>query len=690
MPRSHTNSATDAKSQAVRVVTRATQSAEIGHLTGLLMDSPAFVCSLRGPNHIVELANKKFLAMNGGRDIIGKPLRESVPEAEGQDYFATLERVYASGESFAADEMPVLLKNGTDGSYNKCFVNFVYQAIRNTKDEITGVFIHGIDVTDQVRARETTREKENWLRLMTNTLPQIVWIARPDGFVESANQQGLDYIGITNEQGCGDLWLESLHPDDVERTSQLWRHCIVTGETYETDYRIRRHDGQYRWFLSRALPVKDHNDNILKWFGTCTDIEDWRKAKQQAEDANRQKDEFLATLSHELRTPLNAILGWAQLLQTGNLDKENSEKALGIIERSARTQGQLIEDILDVSRIMSGKIRLDLKPIHLTEIVEAAIEGARPAAVGRDIALCFDSLPHGGLVSGDVVRMQQIVWNLLTNAIKFTPEGGRIEIGLSEVDNMVQITIKDNGLGMAPEFLPHIFDRFRQADSSSTRGHSGLGLGLAIVRQLVEAQSGTIQAYSEGLNQGSTFIASFPLLGVVEVNALSTPLTQALSTGPNPNRRCNNAQQPPRKDALKLEESPTKRDLTTILNGLRILVVDDEIDALVMLRTVLDAYGAHVTVAASVSEALAALDIERPHVLISDIGMPGEDGYSLMQRLRTIESENGMAKLPAVAVTAFARDSDKAKAIDSGYQHHVPKPVEPTKLVAIVSELARG
>jgi PAS domain S-box-containing protein len=693
MPRNPANSTSAINTQADSRHDNAPrlESAEIGHLTNLLMDSPAFICSLRGPHHIVELANKKFVAMNGGHELKGKPLLEALPEDESRFYFEILDRVYTTGQSFSAEEMPVLLKDNEINSFRKCFLNFVYQAIRDHDNEISGVLIHGIDVTDQVQRREATREKESWLRVMTNTMPQIVWMARPDGYFESVNKQGLDYLGINVAQSNGFKWSSVIHPDDVEQISNSWQHSLSSGETFEVECRIRHHDGKYRWFLNRALPVRDHHNNIMKWFGTCTDIEDWRQAKQKAEDANRVKDEFLATLSHELRTPLNAILGWVQLLRTGKLDEETHQKALEIIERSAQTQGQLIDDILDVSRIMSGKIRLDLKPIHLTEIVEATIEGARPSAVGRNITLEFDSLPHGGLVSGDAVRMQQVVWNLLTNAIKFTAEGGSIKVYLGEIDNLVNITVSDTGLGIEPELLPHVFDRFRQGNSS-TNGNGGLGLGLSIVRQLVEAQGGTIQAFSEGIDKGATFTVSFPLLGSSEQILQTTPLRQAFSTGPSQRerRKSNNHQIPPKKTALNFDEITSLTDISNdVLNGMNVLIVDDEIDALKMLQALLNAYGAKVTVAYSAKEALAAISVQRPDVMISDIGMPDEDGYSLMHRLRAFESETGQEMLPAVAVTAFVRSSDKTKALDSGFQHHIPKPVEPSHLVALVSQLAK-
>lgn len=383
-----------------------------------------------------------------------------------------------------------------------------------------------------------------------------------------------------------------------------------------------------------------------------------------AEESNRIKDEFLATLSHELRTPLTAMLGWTNMLRGGALDAKTSDHALEIIERNARAQEQIIEDILDVSRIITGKVRLDVRPLRLEPIIKAAIDAARPAADARGIELHLVSPDSCGLVSGDPDRLQQVVWNLLSNAVKFTSRGGRIDITLGCADSHVQIEVKDTGQGISAEFLPYVFDRFRQADGSTTRLHGGLGLGLSIVRQLVELHGGEVRAASPGEGQGTTFTVRLPLM--------------AHRTLPDPKAD---------DSAIYAEAGrlPTV-DCPPDLAGLRILIVDDEPDALEYFAAVLSDCGGEVLPVTSAREAMAALAQSVPDVLVSDIGMPGEDGYALIRKVRALPPERG-GSLPALALTAYARSEDRLRALAAGFQMHLPKPCEPQELTMIVASL---
>ena len=384
-------------------------------------------------------------------------------------------------------------------------------------------------------------------------------------------------------------------------------------------------------------------------------------ARASAETANRMKDEFLATLSHELRTPLNAMLGWTQLLRTRTFDQATTTKALETIDRNTKSLAQLIEDVLDVSRIIQGTLRLNMQPLELTPIVEAAIETVRPAADAKEIRIDTRFDPTVGVVMGDANRLQQIVWNLLSNAVKFTSKGGIVTVQLQRIDSRVQIQVSDTGGGIAPEFLPYVFERFRQADSSTTRSHGGLGLGLAIVRHLVELHGGTVLAESPGIGQGATFIVNLLMRALaVDINKPQQLLPSNNSENPN--------------------SLPT-------LNGLRVLVVDDEPDARQLLITALGHYGAQVMAVTSAFEALVALEQFHPHVLVSDIGMPQEDGYALIRKLRALSQEQG-GRIPAVALTAYARAEDRTQALLAGFQLHVPKPVDPTELAAVVANLA--
>ncbi len=384
-------------------------------------------------------------------------------------------------------------------------------------------------------------------------------------------------------------------------------------------------------------------------------------ARAQAESVNRMKDEFLATLSHELRTPLNAILGWAHLLTAGKADPATAQRALGVIRNNAMAQSQLIEDILDVSRIISGKLRLTLAPVSLREVMDAALDSVSPAAEAKSITVerHIDDLDP---INGDRDRLQQVFWNLLANAVKFTPREGCVRVRVARDGDDAVICVEDTGIGISPDFLPYVFDRFSQADGSATRRHGGLGLGMAIVRYLVELHGGTVRAESDGENRGAKFTIVLPI-------RVSQP-TGAADEAPPP----------------AVFEAAEAADLPQ-LSGLRILVVDDQPDARSFLGTLLQAQGATVCAAASTAEAIQTFARERPDVIVSDIAMPGEDGYDLIRRLRAFPAlEGGLT--PAVALTAYVRDEDVAAALHAGYQRHVRKPVIVSELIGAVAELA--
>jgi CheY-like chemotaxis protein len=384
-----------------------------------------------------------------------------------------------------------------------------------------------------------------------------------------------------------------------------------------------------------------------------------KAAREAADAANRTKDEFLATLSHELRTPLNAVYGWATMLRTGQIPDDATNRALEAIIRNADAQVQLIDDLLDVSRVIAGKMRLEVQSVDIKAVIEAALDAVRPAAAAKDIRL--QSVLHSGVMSivGDPARLQQAVWNLLMNAVKFTPRGGRIQVHLLRVNSHVEVVVNDTGQGIAPDVLPFIFDRFRQGDSSSTRAHTGLGLGLALVRHLVELHGGSVVAESAGEGKGATFIVTLPL-SIAQIPASSEP--RVLPTGALP--------------------SGTAR-----LDGVRVLVVDDDRDALDLASAILSTAGAVVKTCSSARAALDALSAWRPDVLVSDIEMPEEDGYSLIRSIRALSPDRG-GKTPAVALTAYGRIQDRMLSLSAGYNMHVPKPVDPGELTTIIASLA--
>lgn len=476
---------------------------------------------------------------------------------------------------------------------------------------------------------------------------------------------------------------KGFHPDGRPYKSDEWplaratsKGEIVTGE--EIDYLCG--DGQNRTMYTNAAPIRDREGKIIAGVCTFIDITERKQAeaereqllaceqevRAEAEAANRLKDEFLSVLSHEIRTPLNAMLGWSQLLRSRKFDEATTNRALETIERNARTQAQLIEDLLDVSRIIRGKLSLDVRQIELCSAISAAIETVRPAIEAKAIQLHTAFDPSASLISGDYNRLQQVVWNLLSNAVKFTPKGGSVEVCLERVDSYAQIRVSDTGGGISAEFLPYVFDRFSQADSATTRSQGGLGLGLAIVRQLVELHGGTVHAQSPGKGQGATFIVNLPL------SAVDRPNDSLISDA---------------EQESAMVEGEVPFDSALLLDGLQVLVVDDEADARELIATILEEYGAEVMAVASAKEARGVFEQLQPNILLSDIGMPGEDGYMLIRFIRALEAKRG-GQIPAIALTAYSREQDRTKAFLAGFQQHVSKPVSPEELTAVVASLA--
>jgi PAS domain S-box-containing protein len=535
-----------------------------------------------------------------------------------------------------------------------------------------------IDLTEQKQTEAALRQSEERYRLLAEALPQFVWIADRDCKVEYCNPYWYHYTGLTPAQTAETDWGMVLHPDDKVQAIATWQQAAETGKSYEMEYRVRRRDGSYRWFLAAIAPLHDSNNAIVKWVGTAIDIDDRKQteaekadllmrekaARSEAEAANRTKDEFLAVLSHELRTPLNPILGWARLLRQRQFDQQTVERALETIERNAKLQTQLIEDLLDVSRILRGKLSIHVTEVDLAATIEAALDTVQLAAAAKSIQLQTRLDPAVGLVSGDPNRLQQVIWNLLSNAVKFTPTGGKVEICLErealqddrgKAATFAKITVADTGKGIPLTFLPYVFDYFRQADGTTTRQFGGLGLGLAIARHLVELHGGTIQADSLGEGQGATFTVYLPLrLG----------------------------------NTAKLRDDRSGSSLAShadLLTGLKILVVEDDEDTRSFLSLLLRETGATVTSTASAQEALNCLTQFKPDLLLSDIGMPQIDGYNLIQQVRAMESDQ--PALPAIALTAYAGDTDQQQALSAGFQMHLAKPIDPNKLIQAIVNL---
>jgi len=712
---------------------------------------------------------------------------------------------------------------------------------------VEGLAAQAAVAIDNARLFETAKDErgkaessERYYRFLADAIPQQIWTAQSDGTLDYVNQTTLNYFARTAEEVLGAGWQAVVHPDDLSACLERWMRSLETGEVYDCEFRLRRGDGEYRWHLARALPMRDADSRrVDKWFGTNTDIDDRKRAEEsqrflaeasevlvssldyeatltalahlvvprladwcsidmvadermirrlavahqdpakvelaleldrrypqeltdaegvakvirtgqpeiypnvpeillalvtrddgqvqmlrelglksamivpliahnrvlgavtfiaaesgrhfsaadlsfaedlahraalavdnarlyrEAQEVNRLKDEFLATLSHELRTPLTAVLGWTRLLSSGQLDEATGRRALETIERNAQSQVQLIDDILDVSRIIRGKLRLNVRPTDLAPVIEAAVDSVRPAAEAKGIRLQVVLDPHGGLVSGDPDRLQQVVWNLLSNAIKFTPKEGRVQVLLVRINSHLEITVSDTGPGIKAEFLPYVFDRFRQADPSTTRMHGGLGLGLAIVRHLVELHGGTVSVESKGA--GAMFRIMLPLLAVHQPEAVSNDAT-------------GDAENLTAADRLAVDCLPE-------IEGLRILIVEDEPDSRELLIAVLTQCRAEVQAVSNVSDALSKLETWRPDVLVSDIEMPDEDGYELIRQVRALPIERG-GNIPAAALTAYARVEDRMRALLAGFQLHIPKPVKPSELITVIASLA--
>jgi PAS domain S-box-containing protein len=524
---------------------------------------------------------------------------------------------------------------------------------------------------EQARAEDALRRSESEFRQLANSVPQIVWVTSGDGRLRYLNDQWYAFSGLTLEETDDRAGLmDVIHPDDHERLFKQWETALATRRAFEVEARMRGRDGIYRWFLVRSQPFIDDDGSVVSWFGTSTDItrqkvgeESVRRHLEEAEAAIRLKDAFLATLSHELRTPMNAMLGWIDMLRRGILPPDRAERGLNVIYKSARQQEALIEDLLDMSRIASGKMHLRLEEVDLAAVIEAAVDVIRPSAETKAVRLDIDVDPAIGAYRCDPDRMQQMLWNILSNASKFTLPGGRIGLTARRTPEDLEISVTDSGIGIAPEVLPHIFERFRQGDATTTRLHGGLGLGLAITAELVELHGGRVEARSAGIGTGATFTLWLPL----QESAHQDDSGESLPTIGRP-------------------LSTGRLATGNLLDGIRVLVVEDDEETRDMMATALDACGAAVDQAASVTEALHVLDLRRPSVMLVDIGMPGEDGYAFLAAVR---QRAAFAGVPVAAVTAYASLVDRNRARDAGFALHVPKPIDVATLVDVVDQLSR-
>lgn len=501
---------------------------------------------------------------------------------------------------------------------------------------------------------------------MADNAPVMIWVTDSTGYCTYLSQSWYDFTGQTESTGLGLGWIDATHPADYEYAKNIFLEANERHEAFRLEYRLRRKDGVYCWAINTASPWFGVDGEFKGYIGSVIDITERKivetereqllareqAARETAENANRIKDEFLAVLSHELRSPLNPIMGWSKLLQQGKLDATQTQIGLATIERNVQLQAQLIDDLLDISRILRGKLSLNQMPVDLRMVIASALETVRLAASAKSLQI-QTVLPSVGTVMGDVGRLQQIVWNLLSNAVKFTNQGGQITVELTQIGTHAQIQVMDTGKGINPDFLPYVFEHFRQEDGATTRKFGGLGLGLAIARQIVEMHGGQISVDSLGEGQGTTFTVKLPLAPTLS----QLPSTESSDASIND------------------------------LNGIRILVVDDEPDSRDFIALVLKLSGASVTSVASGIEALTAIERSIPDLIISDIGMPEMDGYMLLQQVRTLEQ---VRQVSAIALTAYAGEFDRQQALQAGFQKHLSKPIELNKLIQAISDLIGG
>jgi PAS domain S-box-containing protein len=594
-------------------------------------------------------------------EVIGKPITIIIPPDRQHEEVQILARLRA-GQRVDHFETIRVAKDG-----RHVYVSVTISPIRNREGTIVGASKIARDIT---ALKEYERRIADFIETATIGLH---WISQ-EGVIIWANQCELNMLGYSENEYVGHH-ISEFHLDRPVIDEMLAR-LRRAEKLINCAARMKSKDGSVRHVLINScarfengvfkntqcftrdvteLRLAEEQRNLL--------LESERAARIEAERISHMKDEFLATLSHELRTPLNAILGYSNLLRRGAIAAAELPAALEVIERNARSQTNMIEDLLDLSRIISGKIRLDVQRADVATVVTAAIDTVRPAADAKGIKITAVLDPLIGPVKGDPSRLQQVVWNLLSNAIKFTPKAGQIQVALERVNSHMEIVVSDTGEGISPDFLPNVFDRFRQADSSTTRSYGGLGIGLSIVRQLVELHGGTVRAKSPGLGKGSTFVVVLPL----SVSHEHDPSTHRGHP----------------RSGTESAESTGQIDLT----GIRVLVVDDELDARQLIARILVACHADVHTAASVKEGLAHLRRQRADVLLSDLGMPDQDGFELIRAIRALPSDRG-GNIPAAAITAYARSDDRLKVMLGGFQTHIAKPVEPNELVAIVATLA--
>jgi PAS domain S-box-containing protein len=608
----------------------------------LAEQSPYFIgiCDNEMVPFFVNAAGRRQVGIDADADV-SKLLVRDFFYPEDQEFMLTdfFERVMKEGKA----EQEVRFRNFKTGE--AIWMLYSVFMVYGESGERIGFATVSRDISTEIAQRQALRASEETFRKFADVAPQFIGIRDASGRLEYVNERLKTFSGFDVEQLRDHTNAYTIvHPEDRVVLEQVWADALKSGEGWEMEVRMRGADGIYRWFLSRTVPLRDADGKVVRWFATSTDINAQKEAARALSEVDHRKDAFLATLSHELRTPLTSGYGWAKLLARSD-DPELRASGMHAIEQSFASQIRLIDDLLDVSRIIAGKMQFEMETMDVAAAVDDAIETVRRVAEGRQVRIETE-VARGLLISGDAARLTQVIWNLLSNAIKFSSANGVLRVKLRRQGPNAEIVVEDDGQGIDPEFLPYVFDRFRQADASANRRHGGLGLGLSIVASLVESHGGTVRAQSEGIGKGARFIVSLPLLERTEMPS-------------------------PRYVSAANEE---------LVDGAKVLVLDDDDGARLLMKTILTRAGAEVRAFATVAEALVALTDWTPDVMLSDLSMPIDDGFSFVRNLRASGNE-----VPAIAVTAYLRSEDAAEA--AGFQAHLPKPFAPADLIAKIKAI---
>ena len=623
---------------------------ERSHLRNLFNQAPGFIAVLTGEHHVFEMVNEAYYQLVGHRELIGKPVWQALPEVQNQGYEELLDQVVATREPFVGRNMKVTVQPVPNGLVSERFVDLLYQPLMGRDGQVTGIFVQGHDVTDANTARAKEIESAERLSEGMDAARMMVWdweiASRKMVFSENAKL----VLGC-NENNI-DLIRESINPDDLARLNKLRERAFAEKGSYQEIVRYeRKDDGRMLWLDIRGKVRCDENGEAFSVRGVTLDITDRMRDEEDLRDAHRRKDEFLAMLAHELRNPLAPISSAAQLLRHAKLDEKRLRNITDIIIRQVGHITGLVDDLIDVSRVTRGLISTEQKPQDMHRIVADAVEQVRPMIQARGHHLTLDMPQQSAAIMGDQKRVVQVLTNLLNNAAKYTPEGGRISLRMSVGQNVVSVEVRDNGIGIARELLPRVFDLFTQGERSADRAQGGLGVGLAVVKSLAELHGGSVSAASDGLGLGSTFTLTLPLLDATDVHVVTPGATEPADPA----------------------------------SVLRVMIVDDNPDAALMLSMLLEATGYHVFIENSPDAGLALATRCTPDVCLLDIGLPGMDGYQLARRVRALP---GMAHATLIAITGYGQAEDRRKTRDAGFQHHLVKPVDTAELLTLLQALS--